>query len=852
MHAIFHGQQYSSAHRTPDEQNARLATHIALFLRATQERTGHWKASHLGNELRYTCQALEALHLLSFQAFHSIIDSGVHWLINLSEAVLEDSEEWSTVRLHPSRFKTLAKLGAFADDQVQAEFAELCDRVSGQGLLNGVMQDPLLGAMIVADSLLELGNQAQYDARCQAVADPILARVQAELDLWCANPGQRDRDRLINSIGDASYALDVLLRSGRLATGDAVPEIIRQAMLDELERHETNMPLSKDTIYTAIQLGTHFNHLDETHTNLQPFFRSICVRYDRNQIQRDERNVDMQPLVLRALLTYSGAMLREHMITQMLDSAFDAISQSQMLREAERNRQFELLVRRRAKIEIRDVVELSGGITDARVFRISYAVNADGLSETGEPSRSHPQIHSIVVKSGTRMDLQQSVERFKGLRADIQPYFAQHSRQPEVLEASPLAPAYLILEDLTENYATLRQIFLDVDRHKLSADDRKTIAAVTQVVTQSLFDIYRRTRRKDSDLVGLQVSRLYLGRLDRALIAMCMPEKFPRLKELFRGFWLGDTRFESIERYQSLLYHHRETLRPPCLMLMHGDCHGRNVMLDDCYERIKLIDLDKLDYTGDYIMDIALLIEDVTLFRRLFDDSYAHYLRPEQVELPADATHVAYPSFICEAAILFQQLLVEQVSRFADEIKDRHFKPRLWLAIAMYLLRLVEKAEHAKTGAVLYVEAVKLLHALVEHLQTGKPLPTIPIMRDAQITQAMRGVPQPVTSLDADMEPLHQLLLACAEERGLPLRPALRVDGRSVRYFLEQETEPYAMLDGKRRPPGILLRCRAEVLEDVNGYVEPIRSTGVFSSVMRPPVQYDVAIVRELLLRALV
>jgi hypothetical protein len=99
---------------------------------------------------------------------------------------------------------------------------------------------------------------------------------------------------------------------------------------------------------------------------------------------------------------------------------------------------------------------------------------------------------------------------------------------------------------------------------------------------------------------------------------------------------------------------------------------------------------------------------------------------------------------------------------------------------------------------------------------------------------------------------LHQLLLACAEERGLPLRSALRVDGRSVRYFLEQETEPYAMLDGKRRPPGILLRCRAEVLEDVNGYVEPIRSTGVFGSVMRPPFQYDVAIVRELLLRAFV
>ena len=37
-------------------------------------------------------------------------------------------------------------------------------------------------------------------------------------------------------------------------------------------------------------------------------------------------------------------------------------------RDTERNRQFELLVRKRAKIHIREVSELSGGITDARVF----------------------------------------------------------------------------------------------------------------------------------------------------------------------------------------------------------------------------------------------------------------------------------------------------------------------------------------------------------------------------------------------------------------------------------------------------------------------------------------------------
>lgn len=851
MHTIFHSQHYSSTNQTPDEQNARLATHIALFLRAAQQRTGQWKGSHLGNELRYTCHALEALQLLSFQAFHNIMDSGVHWLINLGEIVPEDSEEWITVRLHPSKFKTLSRLSTFGDDQTRAEFSEVCERVSGQGLLNGVMQDPLLGAMIVVDTVLELEKQGLCDAQWLEIAEPILTRVQAELGAWCSKPSQRDRNRLINSIGDASYALDVLLQSGRLGIGDPIAQVVHQSLRSEVELQETSAPLSKDTIYSAIQLGSYFGGDELTRNCLSRFFHSIRVRYDRNQIQKDERNADLQPLILRALLVHSGNELRELMIAQMLDSAFDAVSQSQILRDTERNRQFELLVRKRAKIHIREVSELSGGITDARVFRITYAVNADGLSSTEEYNHSRFQVHSVVVKSGSRTDLQQSVERYQRLRADIQPYFAQHSRQPEVLEASPSAPAYLILEDLTDDYLTLRQIFAEVDRHRLSAEDRRTITSVTDVLTQSLADIYRCTRRKDTDLVGLQISRLYLSRLDRALIEMCMPDKFPRLKELFRGFWLGDRRYDSIERYQSLLYHYRETLRPPCLMLMHGDCHGRNVMLDRCYEHVKLIDLDKLDYTGDYIMDVGLLIEDMALFRRLFDENYSHYLRPEQVDYAAETNRIAYPVFVSEAAIFFQQLLIEHVAKFADELGDRHFRARLWLAIALYLLRLVEKAGHYKTAAVLYTEAVKLLHILIEHMQTGNPLPAVPIGRDSNTTDGRAGAPRPLSQLDGEMEPFHQLVLECAEELGLTLLPDLRLEGRSVRYFRRDDSEPYLMLDAKRRPARILLRCPSEILADDSGYVEPIRTTGVFRSVLRVPAQYDRQILRRLLFIAL-
>ncbi len=848
MHTIFCNQHYSSTDRTPADQNARLATHIALYLRATQENDGRWRGANIAHELRYTCQALEALHLLNFQAFHPRIDTGLHWLINLGEQLTKDSDDWSTVRLHPSRFKTLARLGDFSDEQVLADFDELCEHINSRGLLNGVMQDQIRGSIVVADCLLDLAAQGPINQEWQAVLDSILPAVQHELHLWAANPAQRDRDRLINTVGEASYAADVLLRSGYLEPGGAAAAAIHTAMLGEIERHEPSAPLPKDTVYSAIQLAAHFGAAAATQAGLERFFRAMRVRYDRNQMQREERNADVQPLMLRALLTYSGETLRDHMVGYMLDSAFEAVSQTETQAAAERNRQFEQLVRKRTKILIRDVVELSGGISAARVFRVNYAVDANGLADMPESSRARFEVHSVVIKSGTRADLQQSVDRFQQLRADIQPYFAQHSRHPEMLEASPYAPAYLILEDLTEEYVTLRQIFGNLDRHKLSANDRNILAKVTDTVASSLFDIYRRTQRRESDVVGIQVSRLYLSRFDRALLEMCKPEKYPRLKEFFRGFWFGATHYGSIESYQARLYRHLDRLRPPLLMLMHGDCHGRNIMLDECYEQIKLIDLDKIDYAGDYVMDLALLIEDAALFRRLFDESYHYYLRPEQIELPTAGVQINYSPFVSEASTQFQHLLCARLDAFAREIGDEGYRARLWLAIAIYLLRMVEKAGEIRTGAVLYVEAVRLLHVLVEHLDTGKPLPAIPITRAAAPAPAAVQTQLPPGS---ELEQFHDLILTCAQECAVPLRASLRMDGKSVRYFIEGESEPCAMLDGRRQPPSVLLRYPAEQLADQHGYIQTIRETGVFHTVLRAPEPYDLQIVRELLLNAL-
>lgn len=841
----FIGTDHSALH-----QNARLAVHVALFLGDTQDRDGSWPGSHLAQRLRYTCHALEALQLLGAYAFPAVIDRGQHWLINLAEEISDAADEWTTVRLHPSRFKTLAKLRALGDAQVQQELVEACKRVNDQGQLSNIIQDPMLGSIILSDCLLELSNGEVSPALRQEVLERTLPAIETALAQWCEKPNRsEDAPRYIDTIGSASYAFDILLRTGRSQIGSPYCTAVRNEILNTLASAQTMGTVSKDLLYSAIQAGLHFRHDEQVRNVVEAFFDNLRFRYDDNQIQRQDRNDELQPLVLRALLTYGDQEFSAYLEGMLWNNMHERINQDRVRQEKEQRQRFEELIRRRTQIRITQVTELSGGLTDARVFRVDYDLDPYQIHDENGANGPRFSVHSIVVKTGSRARLNDSVQRYMDLRSDVRHYFAQHTQQPEIVETGPFAPAYLILEDLSPQYRTLREIFSEIDRHSLSAEARETIQHCTKTIVQSLFGLYTKTQRRSGDVVGLQISRLYLSRLDRSLIDMCKPGKVGRVKDFLSGFWLRDKRFDSIETYQARLYHHRDMLRPPCLMLMHGDCHGRNIMLDSGHEHMKLIDLDKLDAFGDYIMDFALLIEDMALFRRLFDKEYRHYLRTEQIELPVDRVAIDYPPFVTELGLLFQELLLQHVDAYAQELNDTHYRVRLWLAIALYLLRLVEKESDAPHAIVVYVEAVKLLDALVEYLDRGKALPPIPIEKEhpkpADVAQIVQAGPA-----DAELAEFHQLVMNLQTQSAEPIRYDVRSDGRSIRYFFGREREPFAILDGKRRPPGVLLTCPVTVLEAAPGYVQSIRTAGAFHSVIRPPDNYSLETVHQLLEKA--
>jgi hypothetical protein len=154
MHPFFEQNPYRVTVASDLEKDAELALHLVLFLLSTQDRDeGSWRGVHIGATLRNTCHALEAFHLLGWEASAVALEAGTAWLINLPNFFGLASEEEDSIRLYPSRFKTLAWLGEFSDFQLRNDFEELEEHLDADGMLHGIMAKQLLATMIYLDCL---------------------------------------------------------------------------------------------------------------------------------------------------------------------------------------------------------------------------------------------------------------------------------------------------------------------------------------------------------------------------------------------------------------------------------------------------------------------------------------------------------------------------------------------------------------------------------------------------------------------------------------------------------------------------------------------------------------------------
>lgn len=823
-------------------RSAELALDLIHDLVANQADDGAWHQNTDSATLRYTCQALEALATLHLSSLGSAIENGINWLMNMDGSSNNPEDDSDALHLNPSRFKTLFKLGKTSDIYILSEFEELNRYVSDEGLIQRSMRNPLLATIIFTDCACHLEQRLAENPNLAWTLENGLNCIREHLGAWYES---RNGLLSVDAIGDVSYAFDVLVRHRRIATKDEISKRIASEMLETIHLDQYEKQISSDALYSIIQLSTHFSDQPEVNEAILAFFRNLIHRLSTQRNLSHEQSVST-PLLLRALSTFYGEKFG--IVIQSVLFERDRNSLSSQKQENLRLLEFPFVKAIRQHIAVDDLnwKPLTGGLSKETVYRATFNLRYSSPEEELSALRIFAQAQSLVIKVGKLESLRISIERYKQLSADVQSYFAKHAGEPILDETGANPSALLVLEDLTQHYDTMCNLFDQVDQRRLSLVHEEKIKRIVYLVTSNLFEIYATTRKKESDVTGSQIARLYLAKVEHHLNDIS--RTVPRLKNWFQGFQLGERRYSSILYYISKIESHRGKLKIPCLMLIHNDCHSRNIMLDLNSERFKLIDLDRLEYDGDYISDFAELVEDVAVFRFWFDENYRNYQRKEQILFPtnsddpkATGNQVQYQPVTSHAVRIFQTALLDEIEKFARSLGDKTWKQRLWLATAVHILSLVDKHPNPKHSTALYVEAVQLLDELTRHLDGEIDLRPIPFTGQHFEPESNGVSPFSLPGLEM-LRVLHQKLLHDSPD----LIFRTKAGGAIVSYFKKGFSEPRMIIFGDRSPAQIQLACDVDDLQDPFGIAQQRRQDHTLNTII--PVKSDTLIENVLLL----
>ncbi|MEK7327406.1 MAG: hypothetical protein AAB217_19340, partial [Chloroflexota bacterium] len=210
---------FTSQGTTDFEKDADLAIFLLSYLESRRDpATGSWPGDTETRRLQNTCHIAEALGKLELgPTSDHLVEPAIKWLTDLPLLREVLPHDRYAIRIYPARFKALAVLHRFDIVRLRADFDDLCKHADPQAgwLLNVPGVKPARATLIWLDALLQLGGDIRLNWR--PLRDNGLSAIAAALNVWLAAPSA-DKPAEIDNVGDAAYALDLLLRAERLTT----------------------------------------------------------------------------------------------------------------------------------------------------------------------------------------------------------------------------------------------------------------------------------------------------------------------------------------------------------------------------------------------------------------------------------------------------------------------------------------------------------------------------------------------------------------------------------------------------------------------------------------------------------
>lgn len=753
---------FSSNGVTEEAKNADLAIYLMDLLELQRDPwQGIWLADN--NPLRSlsnTCQAVDAAHLLNLpQVSGNLVTPAIKWLVDLPLLRPLQEEEQVRVRIYPSRFKTLATLQRFEGPRLHAHFAELSTYLDiGLGLLLEVpVEDlkPPLRTMIWLDTLWHLARQGLDITSWQRGRDAASDAMRCAFENWLNASSSSMRFQITND-GDASYALDLLLRNQIVNVDSEIAQNAFERLLAAVRQRRSRVMRNADGIYCGIQLCQLFPHDRAAYEAVGAFLREIRERYTNHGYPPEQ--IAFHALVLRLLASFYGERLEELLFETNWMKRRAAADQETRIANQREEQELVKLLQGRFEIRIAEREELSSLRSRNQVFRIHFGFKTDAGDIAGHPMETGNTHLRLIIKRGPLLALTQAIQAYKELPDELKDLFVRHSEIPYPSSGDPMQPWYLVMEDL----ARWNVLGKELDRLEAAGWGRNIQEQLAQIVNAVATNLGAIHRTNSDEAATEDLERLYLNPLKNQVEQLSEPTAFPALKSFrLNGFEANNQLYRRLNSYLEMMRAYRRELAPTYRSMVHGDCHSRNLMISADLLKIKFIDLESVVNEEDYLADYALLIEDVAFYRFIHDTERASRLLLDemQVAIPGDKSEVAenpirhpklqYSAFPVDSqvALSFQRLLLKQVESFANALQDKHWKERLWLAIARALLLLSTRQLQSRTleqrrqsselriVLVSYAEAIRLIDELMGHFKSGEPLADVPFSGEHRAIQ---------------------------------------------------------------------------------------------------------------------
>lgn len=469
------------------------------------------------------------------------------------------------------------------------------------------------------------------------------------------------------------------------------------------------------------------------------FVESIYNDYIIKELEK-RSNLFEVALLLRSILYFQDIdCIKGCLIDELLNKYIDENSSKIKIQENQQKKLINNCVLSSLKVdqENMEFEVLKGGESGDLVIRIKNIDLLGYLPRAGGTDKIY-SFEKCITKISSQRNFYKEIEKYNSIPPNIKLYFANLDQYKTTFFMNEDVYSGMFQEDL-RNFNSFHE-YLSSLKKKLergSISSQESINNIKIVIKNiievyiEILKVYYNIREKEKEKYRTKniiiPDSFYIKKFDIAIKnifrIIFKIKKFASLKvflssSLKMKINQDSYEYEPITNYiKPYTARKRNHISLKNLTWMHGDFHTRNIMIKEIINKkekydIKLIDLDNMNKSGDYLYDMGMLIADIFGYSDTIAHNKAFQINPGKIEYEYPLGDKIYcyrnevENYIVD--ILKEKEIIKKIEKCTNNL-EKKLLCRIKIAEALFLLTSLSGKHDISEVIFLYCEALRRL-----------------------------------------------------------------------------------------------------------------------------------------------